>query len=74
MVLRRYKPKVIAITGSVGKTSTKDAVYTALAPYAHVRRSEKSYNSEMGVPLSILGLQNGWTNPVIWAKTLSISV
>ncbi len=70
MVLRRYKPKIIAITGSVGKTSTKDAVYTALAPYTHVRRSEKSYNSEMGVPLSILGLPNGWTNPILWARTL----
>ena len=70
IVLRRYKPKIVAITGSVGKTSTKDAIYTALAPYVHVRRSEKSYNSEMGVPLSILGQANGWTNPFIWAKTL----
>lgn len=70
MVLRRYKPRIVAITGSVGKTSTKDAVYTALAPYTHVRRSEKSYNSEMGVPLSILGLPNGWTNPFLWAKNI----
>jgi UDP-N-acetylmuramyl pentapeptide synthase len=70
MVLKRYKPKIVAVTGSVGKTSTKDAIYIALAPYVHVRRSEKSYNSEMGVPLSILGMPNGWTNPFIWAKTL----
>ncbi len=69
-VIKRYKPKIVAITGSVGKTSTKDAIYTALAPYVHVRRSEKSYNSEMGVPLSILGLPNGWTNPLLWARTL----
>jgi UDP-N-acetylmuramoyl-tripeptide--D-alanyl-D-alanine ligase len=70
MVLRRYKPKIIAITGSVGKTSTKDAIYVALTPYVHVRRSEKSYNSEMGVPLSILGLPNGWNNPFLWAQIL----
>ena len=70
MVLRKYKPKIVAITGSVGKTSTKDAIYVALAPYAHVRRSEKSYNSELGVPLSILGLPNGWKNPWIWARNI----
>ena len=70
MTLKRYKPKIIAVTGSVGKTSTKDAIYTALAPYVHVRRSEKSYNSELGVPLSILGLPNGWKNPFIWARTI----
>ena len=29
-ILKKYKPKIIAITGSVGKTSTKDAIYTAL--------------------------------------------
>ena len=30
-VLRKYKPKIVAITGSVGNTSTKDAIYAALA-------------------------------------------
>ena len=30
LVLWKYKPKVVAITGSVGKTSTKDAVYAVL--------------------------------------------
>lgn len=70
MTLRRYKPHIIAVTGSVGKTSTKDAIYTALSPHAHVRCSEKSYNSEAGVPLSILGLPNGWRNPFIWVKNI----
>lgn len=70
MVLWKYKPKVVAITGSVGKTSTKDAVYAALASTEHVRKSEKSYNSEIGLPLTILGLPNGWNNPVRWAKNL----
>jgi len=31
LVLYKYKPKVIAITGSVGKTSTKDAVYAVIS-------------------------------------------
>jgi UDP-N-acetylmuramyl pentapeptide synthase len=34
-VLKRYKPKIIAVTGSAGKTSTKDALYTALSPLLH---------------------------------------
>lgn len=66
MVLARYKPRVIAITGSVGKTSGKDAIFAALSGELHVRKSEKSFNSEIGVPLTILGLENAWSDPVKW--------
>ena len=59
LVLSKYKPKIIAITGSVGKTSTKDAVYAVISKVAHVRKSEKSYNSEIGLPLTILGIPAG---------------
>ncbi len=69
-VLRKYKPHVVAITGSVGKTSTKDAVYAVLSRFAHVRKSDKSFNSEFGVPLTILGLPNGYYNPVLWIKNI----
>ncbi len=65
-VLRRYRPHVIAITGSVGKTTTKDAIFAALSEHLHVRKSEKSFNSEIGVPLTILGLDNAWRNPFHW--------
>jgi UDP-N-acetylmuramoyl-tripeptide--D-alanyl-D-alanine ligase len=65
-VLKRYKPHVIAITGSVGKTTTKDAIFVALSEHLHVRKSEKSFNSEIGVPLTILGLNNAWRNPFHW--------
>ena len=70
LVLLRYKPKIIAITGSVGKTSTKDAVYAVLASATFVRKSEKSYNSEIGLPLTILGLENAWNNPAKWAQNI----
>jgi UDP-N-acetylmuramoyl-tripeptide--D-alanyl-D-alanine ligase len=66
LVLFKYKPKIIAITGSVGKTSTKDAVYAVLSQISHVRKSEKSFNSEIGLPLTILGVPNGWNNPFVW--------
>ena len=70
LVLWKYKPKVIAITGSVGKTSTKDAVYVVLSSFTYVRKSEKSYNSEIGLPLTILGCSNGWNNPYLWTKNI----
>lgn len=70
LVLWKYKPKIIAITGSVGKTSTKDAVYAVLSKLTYVRKSEKSFNSEIGLPLTILGVPNGWGNPLIWTANI----
>jgi len=70
ILINRKKPTIIAITGSVGKTSAKDAIYTVLKDTVHARKSQKSYNSEIGVPLSVLGLKNGWNNPILWAKNI----
>lgn len=71
-VIKKYKPKIIAITGSVGKTSTKDAIFTVLSKFKTVRKSEKSFNSEIGLPLTILGCPNGWSNPVTWIENILI--
>ncbi|MGH6783893.1 MAG: Mur ligase family protein, partial [Sphingomicrobium sp.] len=51
----RMSGTVIGITGSVGKTSTKEALFAALDRYARgkVHRSVKSYNNHTGVPLSL---------------------
>ena len=54
-VLRKFQPDIIGITGSVGKTSAKDAIYEVLRTKFHVGKSVKSYNDELGLPLSILG-------------------
>ncbi len=70
LILKKYKPEIIAVTGSVGKTSTKDAIYTVVSNQFYTRKSEKSFNSELGVPLTILGCQNGWNDPFIWIKNL----
>lgn len=69
-VLRKYKPSIIGVTGSVGKTSTKDAIFTVLSQKFFVRKSDKSFNSEIGVPLTILGCPNGWNDPVLWLKNI----
>lgn len=70
LVLKKYKPKIIGITGSVGKTSTKDAIYTALSASFHVRKTMKSYNSDIGIPLTVLGLPNGWSNFRVWLSNI----
>lgn len=70
LVLKKYNPKIIAVTGSVGKTSTKDAIFSVLSKHFNVRRSEKSFNSEIGVPLTVLGCQNAWSNPIGWLKNI----
>jgi UDP-N-acetylmuramoyl-tripeptide--D-alanyl-D-alanine ligase len=70
LVLKKYKPKIIAVTGNVGKTSVKDMIHTALSSSFLVRKSEKSYNSELGVPLTILGRETGWNNPFTWISII----
>jgi len=70
LLLRRAKPTIIAVTGSVGKTSTKDAIFAAIVNHKRTRKSAKSYNSEIGVPLSVLGLPNAWNNPLAWLKNI----
>jgi len=67
IVLLKYKPKIVAVTGSVGKTSTKDAIGAVLEAHYFTRTSKKSFNSEIGVPLTILGCPNGWSNVFAWS-------
>ena len=50
----RIDGTVVAITGSVGKTSSKDLLAAALAQSMQTHASSKSFNNEIGVPLTIL--------------------
>jgi alanine racemase len=49
----QYSLPVIAITGSNGKTIVKEWLYHLISPFHNVVKSPKSYNSQIGVPLSI---------------------
>lgn len=64
MIIRNYRPEVIAITGSVGKTSAKDAIFAVLSKKGEsslsekerwrVRKSKGNFNNEIGTPLNII--------------------
>ena len=49
---------VIAITGSVGKTSTRDMIHAVLAKKYNAFKTLKNYNNDIGMPLSILNIKN----------------
>lgn len=51
---RRLHGRLVAVTGSAGKTVVKEMLYTALLPLTKVFRSPRSWNSRLGVPLSLL--------------------
>lgn len=48
---------IVGITGSNGKTITKEFLYQLLGPNMRIVRSPRSYNSQLGVPLSVLNMQ-----------------
>jgi UDP-N-acetylmuramoyl-tripeptide--D-alanyl-D-alanine ligase len=56
---RHLGPMVIGITGSVGKTSTKDLAAAALARRYRTTASEQSFNNELGVPLTLANAPDG---------------
>ncbi len=68
--LKRLRLFIIGVTGSIGKTSVKDAIYTILRGRYPVYRSEKSYNTEFGMPLAILGQPSGFSSALKWIFVL----
>jgi UDP-N-acetylmuramoyl-tripeptide--D-alanyl-D-alanine ligase len=70
LILKKYKPKIVAVTGSVGKTSTKDAVAAMLEAHATVWKSKKSQNSEIGLAITVLGCENAWGSISGWMANI----
>ena len=61
----RHNPRVIGITGSVGKTTTKELVAAVLARCYKTLRSRGSYNNEIGLPLTLLQLTSAHERVVL---------
>ncbi|MBI2473150.1 UDP-N-acetylmuramoyl-tripeptide--D-alanyl-D-alanine ligase [Candidatus Uhrbacteria bacterium] len=69
-ILATYKPLVITVSGSVGKTSTRNAIATMLSTKYRVGTTIKNYNNEFGVPLTILGYESPGKSFFGWLKIL----
>ena len=66
-IIRRHKPFVIGITGSVGKSTTKEMVYQVMSDHfkENVRKNYGNLNAEFGIPLTILGYDR-MPNKLAW--------
>jgi len=53
----KFNVRVIGITGSVGKSTTKELVWSVLSTRFNTLKSEGNYNNEIGLPLTLLGLE-----------------
>jgi len=68
IVLWKYQPEIVGVTGSVGKTSAKETIYQVLRKEFKVRRNLGNYNNEIGLPLTILGLETAGRSITSWLK------
>lgn len=66
--INKFKPTIVAVTGSVGKTSTRNAIAIALGAKYRVRTPYKNYNNEIGLPLAVLGETSPGKNAWEWLK------
>lgn len=65
----KFKPRVIGITGSVGKSTTKELTAAVLSSRFKVLKSEGNFNNEIGLPLTLLNL-----NPVYQRVVLEMGM
>lgn len=67
-IIKKYKPKIIGITGSVGKTSVKEAVFCVVSVKYKTQSSQKNFNNEIGLPLAIIGADSPGRSLLAWIK------
>ncbi|MBI2025053.1 MAG: hypothetical protein HYT03_03150 [Candidatus Harrisonbacteria bacterium] len=72
--IRKFKPGVIGVTGSVGKTSTKEAVFAVLRQIRKIRAAKGSFNNEFGLPLTVLGEWEKVTGVFFWCRVIFSSI
>lgn len=69
----RYRPQLVGITGSTGKTITRDAIALALGTDIAMRVAEKSYDTPLDTALAILGIDRN-SSRATWFKLLTNSL
>lgn len=70
LVLRARRPIVVGVTGSVGKSSAKEAIALVLSKNYHVRVSPGNNNNEFGLPAAILGVSSPGRSLFGWLRAL----
>ena len=69
-LIELHKPIIIGVTGSVGKTSTRNAIAAILSERFDVAKNIKNYNNEFGLPLTILGKLSPKKSVIGWLSLL----
>jgi len=74
--ISRYQPGIVAVTGRVGKNSTKEAIRAVLSKERRIRATSGNFNNEIGVPLTILGDWQKIEKPAFffWWKVIFVSL
>jgi len=70
-IVARHKPLVIGVTGSVGKSSAKEAIHCVLKNRFRTRQSMGNLNNEIGLPLAIIGERNPKGNLWSWLAVVA---
>ncbi|EKD46257.1 MAG: hypothetical protein ACD_68C00069G0001, partial [uncultured bacterium] len=67
-ILKKFHPKIVAITGNVGKTGTREAIFCLLSSRFRCRQASGNYNNELGVPLTVLGMESPGKSILGWMR------
>ena len=73
-ILAKYKPVVIGVTGSVGKSSAKKAICEVLRNKYKIAYSKSHYRTDIGIPLVIIGAESGGKSIGKWMKIIFSAV
>src|SRR3989344_3227808 len=66
LTISKFKPLIISVTGTVGKTSAKEAIYQVISGVKKTRRNLENLNNRLGLPLTILGNYSHSGGPFFW--------
>ena len=73
-ILAKYKPVVIGVTGSVGKSSAKKAIYEVLKNKHKIVCGKSHYRTDIGIPLAIIGVESGGRSIGKWIKIIFFAI